>query len=112
MQPWKGITASFMPIRGGRKDIMTHKMGNPCPNSKLTRFRKAWSASICLLFQANPHTVDTVDGLARRLHRLPDEIRPALDFLSRIGVLQKANYGRLDLFWLNKGEMINSFFNE
>ena len=63
-------------------------------------------------FQANPHTVDTVEGLARRLHRLPAEIRPALDFLSRIGVLQKANYGRLDLFWLNKGEMINSFFNE
>ncbi|MDR9756470.1 MAG: hypothetical protein RJR35_06965 [Thermoanaerobacterales bacterium] len=92
---------------------MTHKNGEPLSEQQTNQVQESMvRIDLLAFFQANPHTVDTVDGLARRLHRLPDEIRPALDFLSRIGVLQKANYGRLDLFWLNKGEMINSFFNE
>ncbi len=92
---------------------MTHKKGEPLSEQQTNQVQESMVCiDLLAFFQANPHTVDTVDGLARRLHRLPDEIRPALDFLSRIGVLQKANYGRLDLFWLNKGEMINSFFNE
>ncbi|NLN22263.1 MAG: hypothetical protein GX188_09740 [Syntrophomonadaceae bacterium] len=92
---------------------MTHKKGEPLSEQQTNQVQESMvRIDLLAFFQANPHTVDTVDGLARRLHRLPDEIRPALDFLSRIGVLQKANYGRLDLFWLNKGEMINSFFNE
>lgn len=92
---------------------MTHKKGEPLSEQQTNQVQESMvRIDLLAFFQANPHTVDTVEGLARRLHRLPDEIRPALDFLSRIGVLQKANYGRLDLFWLNKGEMINSFFNE
>lgn len=63
-------------------------------------------------FQANPHTVDTANGLARRLHRLPDQIESALDYLTRVGVLHRADYGTLYLYSLKNGEMINSFFRE
>jgi hypothetical protein len=63
-------------------------------------------------FQANPHAVDTADGLARRLHRLPAEIESALEFLTRVGVLERAAYGSFHLYHLRNGEMINSFFDE
>ncbi|HHY40473.1 MAG TPA: hypothetical protein GX502_04410 [Syntrophaceticus sp.] len=92
---------------------MAHKEGAHLSEQQANQVQESMiRIDLLAFFQANPHTVDTADGLARRLHRLPAEIRPALDFLTRIGVLQRANYGSLDLFWLNKGEMINSFFNE
>ena len=61
---------------------MTHKEGKPMSQQQTNQVQES-IVRIDLLtffFQANPHTVDTVEGLARRLHRLPAEIRPALDF--------------------------------
>lgn len=92
---------------------MTHKEGKPMSQQQTNQVQESIvRIDLLTFFQANPHTVDTVEGLARRLHRLPAEIRPALDFLSRIGVLQRANYGSLHLYCLKKRELISSFFNE
>lgn len=92
---------------------MTHKKGEPLSQQRTDQVQESIvRIDLLAFFQANPHTVDTAEGLARRLHRLPAEIRPALDFLTRIGILQKASYGSLHLYCLKKGEMISSFFNE
>lgn len=67
--------------------------------------------NILSFFQANPHTIDTAAGLARRLHRSPEEIELALDTLVRIGIIQKRVYGKAQLYKLKNGELIASFFD-
>ncbi|HHV34044.1 MAG TPA: hypothetical protein GXX59_00450 [Syntrophomonadaceae bacterium] len=62
-------------------------------------------------FQANPHTVDTAAGLARRLHRALEEIQLALNPLVRIGIIQESKYNRVSLYKLKNGELMASFFN-
>ncbi|MGI6404962.1 MAG: hypothetical protein ACOX2E_00465 [Syntrophaceticus sp.] len=66
---------------------------------------------ILAFFQANPHTIDTAAGLARRLHRGSEEIEKALDPLVRIGLIQKKRYNSVHLYQLKNGELISSFFN-
>lgn len=65
---------------------------------------------ILAFFQANPHTVDTAAGLAKRLHRAPDAIERALNSLSRIGIIQKKKYNRVYLYRLKNGQLMASFF--
>ncbi|HBI26604.1 MAG TPA: hypothetical protein DDY25_02590 [Peptococcaceae bacterium] len=67
---------------------------------------------ILAFFQANPHTIDTAAGLARRLHRGAEEMKLALDPLVRIGIIQKKKYSNVHLYQLKNGELIASFFND
>ena len=66
--------------------------------------------NILAFFQANPHTIDTAAGLARRLHRALGEIEQALDPLVRIGIIQQKRYNSVQLYQLKNGELIASFF--
>ena len=51
---------------------MTHKNGEPLSEQQTNQVQESMvRIDLLAFFQANPHTVDTVDGLARRLHRLP-----------------------------------------
>jgi hypothetical protein len=67
---------------------------------------------ILVFFQANPHTIDTADGLARRLHRSAEEIKLALEPMVRIGIIQKKKCNSVQLYQLKNGELIASFFND
>lgn len=66
--------------------------------------------NILAFFQANPHTIDTAAGLARRLHHAPEEIELALDPLVRIGIIQQKKFKSVQLYQLRNGELIASFF--
>jgi hypothetical protein len=67
---------------------------------------------VLTFFQANPHTVDTASGIARRLHRPLKEVLEAMEMLARIGILERAENGRFSLFRLRHGDLIASFFTE
>lgn len=51
-------------------------------------------------FQANPHTRDTITGLAKRLHRSLQEVASATDALFRIGILEKKEGGSYTVYRL------------
>lgn len=66
---------------------------------------------ILVFFQANPHTIDTAAGLARRLHRGLKEIEQALEPLIRMGLIQRQQYNDVQLYQLKNGNLIATFFN-
>ncbi len=67
---------------------------------------------VLTFFQANPHTIDSGPGLARRIHRPTEDVEAALDFFTRIGILEKNIYGSMPLYQLRNGKMIASFFED
>lgn len=61
-------------------------------------------------FQANPHTRDTVDGLALRLHRPRQQVEEALHALSAIGILEKGGTESITIYRLCNGDLISKYF--
>lgn len=63
-------------------------------------------------FQANPHTRDTVDGLALRLHRPRYQVEAAAYTLSTLGVLEKSGTGKVIIYRLRNGDLIKKYFQK
>jgi len=61
-------------------------------------------------FQSNPHTRDTAAGLARRLHRPPEDVEAAAAMLAKIGILDKNGSGPYTVYRLRHGELIRAYF--
>gem|GEM_PF-1187874 len=61
-------------------------------------------------FQANPHTRDTVDGLALRLHRPRRQVEMALHALSALGILEVGGNMKVAVYRLRNGDLISSYF--
>jgi hypothetical protein len=51
-----------------------------------------------LFFQQNPYTLETEDGVALRLGRITNELRPALEYLVRHGILDKIGEGETAIY--------------
>lgn len=51
-------------------------------------------------FQANPHTIDTAAGFARRLHRPLTDVTSAAEALAGIGILEKIQRGNYTVYRL------------
>lgn len=65
---------------------------------------------VLTFFQANPHTIDTASGIARRLHRPLEEVAEGLETLARIGILERSENSRFSVFRLRHGDLIAAFF--
>ncbi|TYO97419.1 hypothetical protein [Desulfallas thermosapovorans] len=63
-------------------------------------------------FQANPHTRDTVDGLALRLHRPRHQVESALNCLTAIGILEISGTKELSIYRLRNGNLISDYFKD
>lgn len=63
-------------------------------------------------FQANPHTRDTVDGLALRLHRPRDQVAAAAQALSNLGVLERSGTKNITIYRLRNGDLIKKYFQQ
>jgi predicted transcriptional regulator len=63
-------------------------------------------------FQANPHTRDTADGLALRLHRPRHEVETALNTLSALGVVEIGGTEKVTIYRLRNGDLINNYFKD
>lgn len=63
-------------------------------------------------FQANPHTRDTVDGLALRLHRPGHQVEKALHALRALGILEVSGTRKVTIYRLRNGDLISSYFQE
>ncbi|BAF58932.1 hypothetical protein PTH_0751 [Pelotomaculum thermopropionicum SI] len=62
-------------------------------------------------FQANPHTRDTADGLALRLHRPRHQVEMALNALSALGILEMSSR-RVTIYRLRNSDLITSYLQE
>jgi predicted transcriptional regulator of viral defense system len=65
--------------------------------SKVNSFVK-WD--LIRFFHENPHTVDTVDNIARYTGRHPDTVRPELDDLVESGVMNRREIGQTRIYSL------------
>lgn len=63
-------------------------------------------------FQANPHTRDTVDGLALRLHRSQNQVELALNTLCAIGILEIGGTKKVNIYRLSNTDLANDYFQE
>jgi hypothetical protein len=63
-------------------------------------------------FQANPHTRDTIDGLALRLHRPREQVAAAAHFLSNLGVLERSGTKNITIYRLRNGDLIKKYFQQ
>lgn len=61
-------------------------------------------------FQANPHTRDTADGLALRLHRPRSQVEKALHALSALAILEISGTEKITIYRLRNGDLINDYF--
>jgi len=58
-------------------------------------------AEVLHLFHMNPGILDTVDGIARRVGRMPKDVETEIQPLVELGVLRKERFGNLDVVSLN-----------
>jgi len=58
-------------------------------------------AELLRLFHMNPGILDTVDGIARRIGRMPNDVKTEISMLVELGVLRKERFGNLDVVSLN-----------
>ncbi|WP_347489100.1 hypothetical protein ABDB91_18080 [Desulfoscipio sp. XC116] len=65
---------------------------------------------ILAFFQANPHTRDTADGLALRLHRPRHQVEAALNTLSALGILEIGGTEKVTIYRLRNGDLITNYF--
>ncbi|MCL6558768.1 MAG: hypothetical protein K6U74_08170 [Firmicutes bacterium] len=63
-------------------------------------------------FQANPHTRDTLDGLALRLHRPRRQVEMALHALGALGIVEIGGTKKVTIYRLRNGDLINRYFQE
>jgi hypothetical protein len=63
-------------------------------------------------FQANPHTRDTVAGLALRLHRPQYQVEMALNTLGALGILEIGGTKKVTIYRLSNSNLISSYFQE
>lgn len=63
-------------------------------------------------FQANPHTRDTADGLALRLHRPQYLVKMALNTLGALGILEIVGTKKVTIYRLSNGDLISGYFQE
>lgn len=61
-------------------------------------------------FQANPHTRDTVDGLALRLNRPRHQVEMALNTLSALGILEIGGTKKVTIYRLRNADLITNYF--
>ena len=58
-------------------------------------------AELLRLFHMNPGILDTVESIARRIGRMPNEVETEISSLVELGVLRKERFGNLDVVSLN-----------
>jgi len=63
-------------------------------------------------FQANPYTRDTAAGLSLRLHRPCQQLEPALQALSAIGILEIGGTSKVTIYRLRSADLISSYFQK
>ena len=57
---------------------------------------------LLVLFHRNPGLIDTIEGVARRIGRSPDNIQSDIRELVRLGVLREKKIGRTDVIFLDR----------
>jgi hypothetical protein len=63
-------------------------------------------------FQANPHTRDTVAGLALRLHRSQYQVEMALNTLGAIGIIEIGGTKKVAIYRLSNSDLVSGYFQE
>jgi len=58
-------------------------------------------AELLRLFHMNPGILDTLDSIARRIGRMPNDVETDISALVELGVLRKERFGKLDVVSLN-----------
>jgi len=58
-------------------------------------------AELLRLFHMNPGILDTVEGIARRIGRMPKDVETEVSTLVELGVLRTERFGKLDVVSLN-----------
>jgi len=58
-------------------------------------------AELLRLFHMNPGILDTVESIARRIGRMPNDVEAEISPLVELGVLRKERFGKLDVVSLN-----------
>ena len=58
-------------------------------------------AELLRLFHMNPGILDTVESIARRIGRMPNDVETEISSLVELGVLRKERFGSLDVVSLN-----------
>jgi len=58
-------------------------------------------AELLRLFHMNPGILDTVEGIARRIGRMPKDVETEISTLVELGVLRTERFGKLDVMSLN-----------
>jgi len=58
-------------------------------------------AELLRLFHMNPGILDTVESIARRIGRMPKDVKTEISTLVELGVLRKERFGKLDVVSLN-----------
>jgi len=58
-------------------------------------------AELLRLFHMNPGILDTIDSIARRIGRMPNDVETEIVTLLDLGVLRKERFGKLDVLSLN-----------
>ena len=58
-------------------------------------------AELLRLFHMNPGILDTVEGIARRVGRMPKDVETEISTLVELEVLRKERFGSLDVVSLN-----------
>jgi len=58
-------------------------------------------AELLRLFHMNPGILDTVEGIARRIGRMPKDVETEISTLVELGVLRTERFGKLDVVSLN-----------
>jgi hypothetical protein len=59
-------------------------------------------AELLVLFHRNPGLIDTIDGIANKLGRSTEVIRPDVYDLADASILNKKMIGRTEVFYLNR----------
>ena len=57
---------------------------------------------LLVLFHRNPGLIDTIEGVARRIGRSPDNIQSDVRELVRLGVLREKKIGHTDVIFLDR----------
>jgi len=58
-------------------------------------------AELLRLFHMNPGILDTVESIARRIGRMPNDVETEIVTLVDLGVLRRERFGKLDVVSLN-----------
>ena len=85
---------------GEEEKLIPWAEGNGLWRTVTRSVRDLVGVDIVTFFVQNPYTCDSIESLALRIGRQPEQVQPVLDDLSRVGLLKKTDLGDVWVFEL------------